>query len=69
MTLVKLIYSVIFFAMKDLGPTGQILSMKIYHDRSKEKLWLSQECYIKKVLDRFNMGKEKSVSSPLVGHF
>ena len=30
-----------FFAMKDFGPTRQILSMKISHDNSKGKLWLS----------------------------
>jgi hypothetical protein len=32
-------------------------------------LWLSQESYIEKVLDRFNVSKAKSVSSPLAGHF
>jgi len=29
------------FAMKDLGPTRQILGMKILRDRKNEKLWLS----------------------------
>jgi hypothetical protein len=43
--------------MKDLGPAKQILGMKISHDRKKGKLWLSQESYIEKVLDMFNMGK------------
>jgi len=32
------------------------------------RLWLSQESYIEKVLDRFNMSKAKPVSSPLAGH-
>ncbi|RVW24726.1 Retrovirus-related Pol polyprotein from transposon TNT 1-94 [Vitis vinifera] len=32
------------------------------------KLWLSQESYIEKVLDKFNMGKAKPVSSPLGSH-
>ena len=32
-------------------------------------LWLSQEKYIEKVLEKFNMGNSKPVSSPLVGHF
>ena len=32
------------------------------------KLWLSQESYIKKVLDKFNIGKTKPVSSPLGSH-
>ena len=43
------------FAMDDLGSAKQILGMKISHDRSEKKLWLSQEGYIEKVLERFNM--------------
>ena len=57
------------FAMKDLGSVKQILGMKISHARKNGKLWLSQEAYIKKVIERFNMSKAKSVSSPLAGHF
>jgi len=33
------------FEMKDLGPTKQILSMRISRDRSKGILNLSQECW------------------------
>ena len=54
--------------MKDLGPAKQILGMKISRDRSKKLLWLSQERYIEKVLERFNMKDAKSVISPLAGH-
>lgn len=57
------------FAMKDLGPTRQILGMKISRDRQNGKLWLSQEKYIEKVLNRFNMSNAKEVSTPLAGHF
>ena len=57
------------FAMKDLGPARQILGMKISRDRQNGKLWLSQEKYIEKVLNRFNMSKAKEVSTPLAGHF
>ena len=56
------------FAMKDLGLTKQILGMKISRDRKNGKLWLSQESYIKKVLERFNVSKAKEFCSPLVGH-
>ena len=56
------------FAMKDLGSTKQILGMKISRDRKNMKLWLSQESYIEKVLERFNMSKAKVVCSPLVSH-
>ncbi|PKI76846.1 hypothetical protein CRG98_002832 [Punica granatum] len=57
------------FAMKDLGLVNQILGMYISRDRSSEKFWLSQEKYIGKILDRFNMGNAKPVSSPLASHF
>ncbi|KAL6333801.1 hypothetical protein AAG906_028987 [Vitis piasezkii] len=51
--------------MKDLGFTSQILGIKISRDRTNRKLQLSQENYIEKVLDKFNMGKTKPMSSPL----
>lgn len=35
----------------------------------RKAIWLSQERYIQKVLERFNMHKAKPVSSPLAGHF
>ena len=57
------------FSMKDLGPASQILGMKIIRERKSQKLWLSQERYIEKVLERFNMSKAKAVCSPLASHF
>lgn len=56
------------FAMKEFMPIKQILGMKTSHDRKNAKLWLSQESYVKKLLDRFNMGKAKIVSSPLASY-
>ena len=56
------------FSMKDLGSVKQILGMKISHDRKNRKLWLSQETYIEKVLERFNMSKAKAVFSPIASH-
>ena len=35
----------------------------------KRKIWLSQETYIEKVLERFNMSKVKVVCSPFAGYF
>ena len=57
------------FTIKDLGSVEQILGMKISRERKKRKLWLSQETYIEKVLERFNMSKAKAVCSPLTWHF
>jgi ATP-binding cassette subfamily B (MDR/TAP) protein 1 len=56
------------FAMKDLGAVKKILGMKIVRDRSRRMLWMSQEDYIKKVLERFNMHNAKPVHVPLPGH-
>ncbi|KAL6327382.1 hypothetical protein AAG906_019072 [Vitis piasezkii] len=57
------------FAMKDLGPAKQILGIRIVRDRSHGLIWLSQENYVKKVIERFNMDKTKPVNCPLAGHF
>ncbi|KAL0301487.1 UNVERIFIED_CONTAM: Retrovirus-related Pol polyprotein from transposon TNT 1-94 [Sesamum radiatum] len=43
--------------------------MEIHKDRGLRKLWLSQRCYVEKVLNRFAMSKAKLVSTPLENHF
>ena len=45
--------------MKDLGEASYILRIKIYRDRSKRMLGLSQQLYIEKVLKQFNMKNSK----------
>ena len=55
--------------MKDFGPAKKILGIRIERDRASKKLYMSQEQYIEKVLERFNMSKAKVVSSPLASHF
>ena len=50
------------FDMKDLGPVRQILGMEIAR-------WLSQEKYVERILERFNMKHAKPVGTPLGGHF
>ena len=57
------------FDMKDLGAAQKILGIEIKRDRSEGKIWLSQEKYIMKVLERFNMDGVKFVSTPLAAHF
>ena len=47
------------FSMKDLGEASFILGMKIYRDRSKRLLGLSQSTYIDTVLKRFSMDNSK----------
>ena len=47
------------FSMKDLGEATYILGIRVYRDRSKRMIGLSQSLYLKKVLKRFNMLKSK----------
>ena len=43
------------FSMKDLGEAAYILGIKIYRDRLRRLLRLSQGTYIDKILNRFNI--------------
>src|SRR3954463_754866 len=53
------------FSMKDLGEAAYILGIKIYRDRSRKLLGLSQSTYIDKVLKRFNMHEAKKGFLPM----
>ena len=43
------------FSMKDLGEVAYILGIKIYRDRSRRLIGLSQSTYLDKVLKKFKM--------------
>ena len=43
------------FSMKDLGEVAYILRIRVYKDRSKRIVGLSQSLYLERVLKRFNM--------------
>ena len=45
--------------MKDLGEATYILGIKIYRDRSRRLIGLSQSTYLDKILNKFNMYKAK----------
>ena len=53
------------FSMKDLGEATYVLGIRIYRDRSKRLLGLSQSTYIDKVLKRFNMQDSKKGALPM----
>ena len=53
------------FSMKDLGEATYILGIKIYRDRSRRLLGLSQSTYIDKVLKRFSMQESKKGFLPM----
>ena len=54
------------FSMKDLGEATYILGIRIYRDRSRKLLGLSQSTYINKVLKRFIMDLSKKGFVPIV---
>ncbi|KAK0586217.1 hypothetical protein LWI29_002965 [Acer saccharum] len=53
------------FEIKDMGKAAYILGVKITRNRSKKLLALSQETYIRKVLERFNMVDCKPMDTPI----
>jgi Reverse transcriptase (RNA-dependent DNA polymerase) len=56
------------FDMKDMGHARQMLGMQIIRDRKTKRLWLSQEKYIERVLERFNIQGANEVSCPFPNH-
>ena len=53
------------FEMKDLGEASYILGIKIYRDRAKRILGLTQSTYVDKVLRRFAMHNSKKGHLPM----
>src|SRR6266511_4251498 len=52
--------------MKDLGEAAYILGIKIYRDRSRRLIGLSQSTYLDKVLKRFKMDQPKKGFLPVL---
>ncbi|KAK8957861.1 hypothetical protein KSP39_PZI000571 [Platanthera zijinensis] len=53
------------FSMKDLGEATYILGIKIYRDRSRRMIGLSQEVYIDKVFESHNLASSKKGFLPM----
>ncbi|KAK4381758.1 Retrovirus-related Pol polyprotein from transposon TNT 1-94 [Sesamum angolense] len=53
------------FTMKDLGEASYILGIKIFRDRSKRILGMTQNLYVEKVLKRFKMEHSKRGFLPM----
>src|SRR3990170_6508528 len=52
--------------MKDLGEATYVLGIKIYRDRSRCLIGLSQSTYLGKVLKKFKMGQSKKGFLPML---
>ncbi|KAM1747093.1 hypothetical protein ACFX11_013661 [Malus domestica] len=53
------------FHMEDLGDASYVLGIKLYRDRSRKLIGLSQSMYIDKVLSRFEMEQSKKGFLPV----
>nr|GFD42863.1 hypothetical protein [Tanacetum cinerariifolium] len=51
--------------MKDLGDAAYILGIKIYRDRSRRLIGLSQDAYLDKILKRYRMDGSKRDVIPM----
>jgi hypothetical protein len=54
------------FSMKNMGEAAYVLGIKIYRDRTRLLLALSQSTYLDKVLKRFRMESSKKGNLPVV---
>ena len=54
------------FSMKDLSKAAYILGIKIYRDRSRRLIGLSQSTYLDKVLKKFKMEQAKKGFLPVL---
>ena len=52
------------FSMKDLCEASYILGIKLYKDREKKLIGLSQSTYVDKILDMYNFSNCKTVNIP-----
>ena len=57
------------FDMKDCEAAKEILDIEIHKDKKNGKLSFSQEKYVQKIIERFEMNKAKLVNVPLASHF
>ena len=54
------------FSKKDLGEAAYILGIKIYRDRSRRLMGLSQSTYLDKILKEFKMDQSKKEFLPVL---
>ena len=53
------------FEMKDLGPLHHFLGVKIIQDSITGTIWIGQQSYTEKILQRFGMHNSKPVGTPV----
>jgi transposase InsO family protein len=56
------------FDMRDLGDLEFIVGIRVIRDRSTKKIYLDQEAYCNRILEKFGMNYANPVKTPLVSH-
>jgi hypothetical protein len=54
----------IFFSKEDLGKTAYMLGIKVYRDRTRRLIRLSQSTYLDMILKEFKMDQSKKEFLP-----
>jgi hypothetical protein len=57
------------FTIQDLGPAAYFVGVRITRDRQAKKIYLCQDAYIKKILERFDLSNCKHVDTPCASGF
>ena len=53
------------FKLGDMGDISYYLGCRIIRDRQQRKLWMVQDAFLRKVVDKFGIGKSHPISTPL----
>ena len=56
------------YAMREIGDVQWFLGIRIIQDRDQQRLWLSQDSYINKIVKRFGLETHKVPDTPMTEH-
>jgi len=56
------------FKMKDLGEIKNFLGIRIERDRQRGKIWMDQNTYIQRILEKYHMDEANPADTPLNQH-
>lgn len=57
------------FQLEDLGPASYFLGVRITRARSRKRLYLTQDAYVRQILERFGLENCRPVDTPMAAGF
>jgi hypothetical protein len=57
------------FSIKELGPVQYFVRVRIIRDRANKMIYLCQDAYIRKILDRFGITNSKTTPTPMATRY